>query len=184
MTDTMFLLVIKQTGHVLAAYSELPDGANPELEDVCGADFMVGSVRDEATQGLPLAVPVARDQLELRSAALDAAVMANPRGFVADGSTTTPIVSPAPNPAPVLTAATISSGSFIDKSIVALNLSGDTAAERRLGMAPAVLPFTTITLKTSPAAGVAAPISAGGEQYDVLIAIPGLPLVLAEVVAP
>ncbi len=182
MADSMFLLVIKQTGHVLAAFTELPDGSEPKLDDVCGADFMAGSVRDAATPGAPLAVPVAREQLELRSAPLALDVLANPRGFVADGSTTTPIVAPAPNIVLTLVAGTIGAADFTDKSFVALNLSGAPGEERRLGLAPAQPPFTPITLKTSPAAGVDSPIS-GGADYDVLVAIPGRPLFLKRVTA-
>ncbi len=181
MAGKMHLLVLRQTGHVLAAYCKIPGGNDPALDEICGADFTVGSVRTRGAPDTPLAVPVARDQLELRSAPRDDAVLANPRGFVADGSTATPIVGAPPGLTVTLSSSSISAG-FTEKTFVALNRSDD-GSERRLALAPATTPFSPMTLKTSPAAAVDSAISAGGVTYDVLIALPGRPLILTRIVA-
>ncbi len=182
----MYLLVLKATGHVLAAYTEVPKGADPTIENLCGADFMVGSVRTAAAPADPITIAVAREQIEVRSAPLDADVLANPRGFVADGSTTTPIVPPTQAlQAVTLDPNLIDVPDFAGKQgLVVLNRSDDPTHERRLGTPPEQAPFDSVTLKTSPSAAIVSPISAAaGTDYDVLIAVPGRPLALLVVTA-
>lgn len=110
MSDTMHLICLKETGHVLAALAATTAGDPPALAGVVGAQLHLASVRstENATDGLPAATTyVPASLLELKSAPLDARVIANPLHHAVDGGRVVRLPPLAVPPAPILTQSTI-----------------------------------------------------------------------------
>ncbi len=88
MSDTMHLICLKDTGHVLAALAATTAGDAPALADVVGEQLHLANIRstENSTDGLTAATThVPASLLELKSVALDARVITNPLHHAVDG---------------------------------------------------------------------------------------------------
>ena len=172
MTRQMHLLVIKETGHIIAAAAQNVSAGDPTVNALAGTDFPV-KVRPVTGATAAAQTLAAADLLEVKAVAFDQAVIAHPQVHVVDGGRVARI-PPLPALAPILKAATIefSGGTANIPIVVILAAAADPSAQRRAqagkfdstgkaSLAHAILPGDT------PAAIPA------GHQYLVLIACAG-----------
>ncbi|HFA59724.1 MAG TPA: hypothetical protein ENJ83_03435 [Rhodospirillales bacterium] len=185
MIDTMHLVCLQETGHVLAALAAETSGDPPALEAVVGDQLHLASARstEDGTAGLAAAttlVPVSL--LELKSAPFDRRVLANPLHHAMDGGRVVqlpPLLTPA---APSLNdelTLTLNGGTLDTRGFSVVARAGDPADQLRVqsgkfidadgnGTAdPLVLPLTIMPGDT-PAA-----IEAPGD-YDIFVALEGM----------
>ncbi|MFZ5743999.1 MAG: hypothetical protein ACOY7T_05910 [Pseudomonadota bacterium] len=174
MAQSMHLIVLKETGHVLGALSGAAFAADPTLEDLCGEAFPVSGVRRAASPGNPGVVLVPREQLALKSVTLDPAVLAACRDYIIDGTHLTRIVPPGGVPAVSLDQDKVNLAGLGEKTLVAIGGADDPEADRRIGIASSI-PFSPIMLGTIPDGAVAMPVVAGA-QCMVMVATLGKPI--------
>jgi hypothetical protein len=130
MSDTMHLICLKDTGHVLAALAATTAGDPPALARVIGEQLHLASVRstENATDGLAAATTyVPASLLELKSVPLDARVIANPLHHAIDGGRVVRLPPLAAPPAPTLTQSTITldGGTPDTKGLAVVDRAGD-----------------------------------------------------------
>ena len=83
MSESMTVVYIEKTGHVVAALTRDVDTGAPELEAVVGAELPIRNRRESGDGDLGVVAPSAI--LAVKSVALDDAVLADPQAFVVDG---------------------------------------------------------------------------------------------------
>ena len=84
MTQQMHLVVIKETGHILAAAAQTVSAGDPTAQALVGSDLEVMMpALSGATSATSTLVPA--DLLEVKTVAYDSAVLANPQAHVVDG---------------------------------------------------------------------------------------------------
>lgn len=115
---TMHLLVIKDTGHVLAALTQTVSAGEPDVETLTGTSFPVQRPRSTGSAFAPEVTRVPAEMLERKSVAFDAAVAANPQAYVVDGGRPTRLPDTAPNPPVVDRSATRIAGGLQDVPVV------------------------------------------------------------------
>lgn len=101
MSETMHLVCLKDTGHILAGLAQITSGASPEISGMVGGDFPIANQRGTdpanvthvATRTL-----IPADLLELKSVPFDPAVLGNPLGHAVDGGRVVklPLTTPPP----------------------------------------------------------------------------------------
>ncbi len=83
MSDSMTVIYIEKTGHVVAATTRAVDTGEPELEALVGAELPLRPRREAGDDELAVVAPAAI--LKAKSVALDLAVLSHPLGFVVNG---------------------------------------------------------------------------------------------------
>jgi hypothetical protein len=175
MSDTMHLVVLESTGHVLAALSQTVAGGEPELSALVGSELPVANVRDRAQPAHATLSLLPLEVLALKTVAFDAAVVANPLRYAVDGGRVVelPPWAAAP-PAPNLDDQTIAlkGGAADTAGLAVVARQGAPDGDRRVqgGTFPQaggdlVLPLSILPDDT------AAAIATG--DYDVFVALAG-----------
>ena len=177
MAQSMHLIVLKDTGHVLGVLSGIAFAADPKLEEICGESFPVSGVRTRAATGDPGAVMVPRELLELKTVPLDPAVIAGCREYLIAGTHLTRIAPPGTLPAISLDADKVNLPGLAEKTMVVVSGASDPATERRVGLSSST-PFTPVVLGALPDGAVPAPVDAGADCM-VMVATQGKPVRVA-----
>jgi hypothetical protein len=84
MTQQMHLLVLKETGHILAAVAQTISAEDPSPEALAGTDLPVMMPRWEGSTEGPISTLVPVPLLEVKSVAYDPAIVAEPQAYVVD----------------------------------------------------------------------------------------------------
>lgn len=85
MSITMDLLVIAHTGHVVAGVTRTGGGPDLKAEALAGTALPVRNIRKEGSGLAAFAAWLPNSVLEVKSAPLDARVLASPQDYVIDG---------------------------------------------------------------------------------------------------
>lgn len=173
MTRQMHLLVIKETGHIVAAAAQTVAAGDPPVNALAGKDIPVKMRPATGAIGTNMTL-VPSEILEVKAVAFDPAVIADPQIHVVDGSRVARIPATLPALNPTLSPATIQIPLPVPDLpvVVVLASSADQNAERRaqsgkfpatgnLTLAHAILPGDTPAAITS------------GQNYLIMIAYAG-----------
>jgi hypothetical protein len=183
MTQQMHLVVITETGHILAAVAETVAAGDPTVEALVGEDLEV-MVAQQTGATSPLSTLVPADLLEVKTVAYDSAVLANPQSHVVDGGRVARIPPSAAATVIALTHDTITLTKTVPDVPVTVILasSADPTVERRAQSgrfgADATLALTHAILPGDTPAAITT-----GVNYDVLIAYAGRRLEWAQAAA-
>jgi hypothetical protein len=173
MTLQMHLVVITETGHILAAVAETVAAGDPSVQTLVGEDLEVMMAQQGGATS-PLSTLIPADLLEVKTVGYDSAVLANPQSHVVDGGRVARIPPSAAATAITLAHDTITLTKTIPDVpvIVILASSADPTAERRAQSgrfgADATLALTHAILPGDTPAAITA-----GANYDVLVAYAG-----------
>lgn len=96
MSDTMNLLVIAYTGHVVAGLTRVAGGPDLEADAMAGRALPVRNIRRETSGLAAFTAWIPSGVLEVKSAPLDARVLASPQDYVIDGGVAIRIAADAP----------------------------------------------------------------------------------------
>lgn len=172
MTRQMHLLVVKETGHILAAVAQNVATGDPPVEAIAGSDLPV-RIRPATGATAATMTLVPSEILEVKAVAFDQAVIADPQIHVVDGGRVAQI-PPMGALAPTLNSATITvphPGPDLP-IVVVLASAADPTAQRRaqsgkFGAADPLVLSHAILPGDTPAA------IPTGQSYLVMIACAG-----------
>lgn len=190
MSESMTLVTLVDTGHVLAAVTQTAPGGDLEPADLVGDALPVKRATDT---GVDYTLHVPSAFLEVKTAPFDPAVVANPQKYVINGGGPVKLnslssQSSAPSPALLQHGLNVT-GFVMDADIKAFigGKPGGNAVQAvvsgELKLNPPAAADVTIELTTPPGAGgtPGVPISlVSGEDYGLLVAIAGMPLFFGE----
>lgn len=95
MSESMLLLTLKKTGHVLAGVTRRNGGADLDVGALVGEALPVTNRRSDGDSGPELTARLPASVLEIKSAQLDSRVLAAPHDYVIDGGSALIIASDA-----------------------------------------------------------------------------------------
>jgi hypothetical protein len=167
----MHLVVLKTTGHILAAVAQTLAAGDPTVAALVGSDLPVLG-HTPTWAALPVSTLVPAELLEVRTVAYDSAVLANPQSHIVDGGRVARIPATAPITPTLQAATTTFPAATPDVPIVVVLASAaDPTAERRSGSGKFGTAATAVTHTILPG-----PIPAtitSGDAYVVMIACGG-----------
>jgi hypothetical protein len=175
MTPQMHLVVIKETGHILAGAAQAVAAGDPTPQALVGTDFPVMLPAVSGTT-IALFTLIPADLLEVKTVAYDSAVLANPQSHVVDGGRVARIPAAAATGNPILKTTSIELVTSVADVPVAVFLasSADQKVDRRAQagkFGSDTAKTLTLTLTIMPGDTPAAIPT--GVQYGVLIACAG-----------
>jgi hypothetical protein len=144
MTLQMHLVVLKETGHILAGVAQALAAGVPSVEALAGRDLPL-MMRDPLSTTTTASTLVPAELLEVKTVAYDPKVLASPLAHVVDGGRVAEIPPNVPLTAVDLHPATIEIGGVLDVPvIVMLATDADPTVERRaqsgkIGVAPKLI---------------------------------------------
>ncbi len=179
MTETMNLLVIELTGHIVAATAPTVPAGEPKAADLAGTDFPISAVRDEQSALPAISTLLPSELLTVKAVAFDAQVIADPQAYVVDGGR---VVRLPVGSAPVAADYDLSADKILVKNgpldatvlaILAAEGSPDQERRAQAGRFVDVAGTATATLNLSVLPDDTTAGITTGDSYDVMIAQSG-----------
>ena len=192
MSDSMTLIALAGTGHVLGALTQTAPGDDPEPADLVGESL---PVKRATNLGVDYTLYVPSAMLEVKSAPYDPAVVANPQAYAINGGGPIKLVMPQPpDPAPpnplVLEEQVLTVSGFPVEADIKVFISKKNSESSTSFVVDGTLEFdqngdpNALFPLTSPPSEPGSPGTGatleGGETYGMLLAVEGVPLFLAE----
>lgn len=181
MTQSMSVVFIKDTGHVVGASTQLAEAGEPDLELAVGDAFPLHNLRAETSNISALELPLPRAVLDIKSVPYDPAVLAQPQSHVVDGGFVVEIPPSAVPDEPALKPDKITpeiDPAAPDDLKVLTIVVGLTPSntERRVQSGVIEAGETKVDLNLSVLPGEPAANIAAGSYYGICVAVSGLRL--------
>jgi len=175
MSQSMHIVTLKETGHILAAFAETTSSGEPDLKAVVGRDLPIWKPRQEGDVETAVVSLVPVEVLELKSVPLDSAVIANPQKHAVDGGRVVELPPWGAPPGHALneTKVTLEDGTSNTKGLAIVAREGAPDVERRVQSGEFADPLVDLELPLAILPGESPASVTTGQDFDIMVALAG-----------